>query len=82
MSRTIWHVYLHDQGCVDWCEAFSTRGEALDWIRRTQDDMARHAAFYRHLADPYFTIVQSAERDPAQDAVLCDQWAAAGGDLW
>ena len=53
---TTYVVVQHDQGCREELEEFTTRAAARHWIEDTKEDQRVHPQWYRHLADPYYSI--------------------------
>lgn len=49
------HVYAHDQGCIDFANSFSTRAEARAWIAAIERDWNDHPSHYA-MACPWFEI--------------------------
>lgn len=49
------HVYAHDQGCIDFVDSFSTRAEARARIASIEREYADHPSWYA-MACPWFEI--------------------------
>ena len=59
MSKTLetfYVVYQHDQGRTDEMDSFTTRAAARHWIQDRNWDMSAHPQWYRHLANPSYSI--------------------------
>ena len=54
--ETVYVVYEDDQGSREELECFDTKGEARRWIEGLQADQKAHPAFYRHLANPSYSV--------------------------
>ena len=49
------HVYAHDQGCIDFVNSFRTRAEARACVAAIERDFAAHPSWYA-MACPWFEI--------------------------
>ena len=49
------HVYAHDQGCVDFVNSYDTRAEAKAAINRIEAEIEDHPSWW-DLACPWFEI--------------------------
>ena len=58
----IFIVEQHDQGRTDEVDSWSTKQEALARIREIEADVAMHPDWYRHLADPCWTVREAIDR--------------------
>lgn len=50
-----YHIYAHDQGCVDYVDSHSTKRAALAHISNMQDEMRQHPSWF-DLVAPWFEI--------------------------
>ena len=58
----IFIVEQHDQGRTDEVDSWNTKREALARIREIKADVAEHPQWYRHLADPCWTVREAIDR--------------------
>ena len=59
MAKTLETFYVvieHDQGRSEEVQSFDSRGAAKNWIQVHREDMAHAPQWYRHLANPCYSI--------------------------
>jgi len=54
--KTFFVVIEHDQGRSEEVQTFDSRAAAKNWIQVHLEDMAHAPHWYRHLADPCYSI--------------------------
>ena len=71
-TQTEFFVIQHDQGASEDVDSWSTKREAMMRIVEIETDMEIHPSWYRHLANPCWTIEK---RLVAYDEPFLTSWA-------
>ena len=62
MTNYCYVVIEHDQGCSEECDSFTSKAAARHWIEDRLQDQEFHPQWYRHLANPSYTIEKRIDR--------------------
>lgn len=64
---TAYAVMQHDQGCTDELDWFPTYREAIALINEIERDQLMHPQWYRHLANPSYTVHKVTVAEESED---------------
>ena len=75
-QQTFFYVIQHDQGCTDEVDSWSTKSEARARIREIEADIEANPQWYRHLANPCYSIEK--RTIPVEEPFYspCQNWGA------